>query len=236
MVYASVEIVVVAGLISFCSVYPNQRRRWWPVVVVNGIAVILSLTRSAWLACLLLAGISLIWKRSRWILAMPLLPLVIYGLAPEGVRSRVSRFSDLTYYSNSERLQMIGVGWKMLSNKPLTGVGPGHVESLYESYLNEGDPVPAYHGHLHNNLLQIAAQFGIPVTVAAVVFVAVVFLDLLKARRRGRGPDNRFLTETALMALIGFLFLGMFEYTWGHSLALIMIAFGVVPALMPRTP
>jgi O-antigen ligase len=144
MVYASIEIVVVAGLIGFWSVYPDQRRRWWPVLAVNGIAVILSLTRSAWLACLLLAAIGLIWKRSRWILALPLLPLAIYGLAPDGVRSRVAKFSDLTYYSNSERLQMIGVGWKMLSSNPLTGVGPGHVESLYESYLNAGDPVPAY--------------------------------------------------------------------------------------------
>jgi O-antigen ligase len=236
MVYASIEIVVVAGLIGFWSVYPDQRRRWWPVLAVNGIAVILSLTRSAWLACLLLAAIGLIWKRSRWILALPLLPLAIYGLAPDGVRSRVAKFSDLTYYSNSERLQMIGVGWKMLSSNPLTGVGPGHVESLYESYLNAGDPVPAYHGHLHNNLLQIAAQFGIPVTVAALIFVAVTFRDLFRARKRATEPATRFLTETALLATIGFLFLGLFEYTWGHSLALIMIAFGVVPALIPRKP
>ena len=234
MVYASVEIVVVAGLISFWSAYPFQRRRWWPVLAVNGIAVVLSLTRAAWITCLLLAGISLIWKRSRWLLAVPLLLLVIYGLSPDALRSRVSKIADLTYYSNSERLQMIAVGWRMLSTNPLTGVGPGHVESLYESYLKEGEPVPAYHGHLHNNLMQIAAQFGFPVTFAALVFVAVTLRDLIRARKKATSPDGRFLTEAALLAMIGFLFAGLFEYTWGHSLALIMIAFGVVPALVPK--
>jgi hypothetical protein len=66
--------------------------------------------------------------------------------------------------------------------------------------------------------------------------VAVTVRDLFRARKRATEPATRFLTETALLATIGFLFLGLFEYTWGHSLALIMIAFGVVPALIPRKP
>jgi O-antigen ligase len=122
----------------------------------------------------------------------------------------------------------------MVTDRPLTGVGPGRVEKLYESYLSPGETLPAYHGHLHNNLVQIAAQFGIVVVAAALIFVVFAFRDLVRARRMARTPDSRFLSETALLAFIGFLFAGLFEYTYGHSLGLIMIAFGVVPALLPR--
>lgn len=235
MVYATVEIIVVAGLIGFWSVYPSHRRRWWPAVAINAAAVVLSLTRMAWITCLLLVAVNLIWRRSRWLWAVPLIPLLLYSITPEAVRLRVTTASDLRYYSNAERLQMIAVGWKMVRDHPLTGIGPGRVETTYEQYLEAGDPVPAYHGHLHNNAVQIAAQFGIPVVLAALLFVIITLHDLFKARRSATGTDSRFLAETGLLALIGFLIAGMFEYTWGHSLGLIMIAFAVVPALaMPR--
>ena len=88
---------------------------------------------------------------------MPLVPVVLYGIAPEAVRSRVTNAVDLRYYANAERLQMLRVGWRMVLDHPITGVGPGRVDKLYESYLAAGEPVPAYHGHLHNNAAQIGA-------------------------------------------------------------------------------
>jgi O-antigen ligase len=231
MVYGTVEILVVAGLLSFWSVYPEERRRWWPAACINGVAVLLSLTRMAWITCLLLLGIDLIWRRPRWILALPLLPVALYFLAPSGVRLRLTESSDPAYYSNSERLQMLQVGWRMVRDHPLAGVGPGRVESLYTSYLAPQEPVPAYHGHLHNNIVQTAAQFGIPVTLAALLFVGVLFRDILKLGKAANGRDDRFAARTALLALTGFVFAGFFEYTYGHSLALILLSFAVLPAL-----
>ena len=233
MVYATVEITVVAALIAFWSAFPGQHRRWWPVALVHVVAVILSLTRMAWITCLLLLAINLVWRRSRWIWVLPVIPFLFYFAAPESIRSRLSKTADLTYYSNSERLQMLSVGWRMVSDHPLTGIGPGRVEGLYESYLKDGEAIPKYHGHLHNNVTQIAAQFGILVLLAAGAFVIVAFRDLIQARKKATGPDGRFLTETALLSLVGFIFAGLFEYTWGHSLGLIMITFAFVPALIP---
>jgi O-antigen ligase len=232
MVYGTVEIVVVSGLIGFWSAYPAQRRRLLPVVAVNVAAVVLSLTRMAWITCFLLLVINLLWRRSRWILALPLVPVVLYGIAPEAVRSRVTNAMDLRYYANAERLQMLRVGWRMVLDHPVTGVGPGRVDKLYESYLAAGESVPAYHGHLHNNAAQIGAQFGIPVMIVALVFVVVLIRDLLRARSSAKTPDQQFLSETAVLAFFGFLFAGLFEYTYGHSLGLIMIAFAVCPALL----
>jgi O-antigen ligase len=198
---------------------------------VNGVAIVLSLTRMAWVTCLLLLGIQLVWMRSKWIWALPILPLILYLISPGAVRMRVANSMDLNYYSNSERLQMLRVGWQMLREHPLTGVGPGRVDKLYESYLSSADNVPAYHGHLHNNFAQIAAQFGIPATLVLLLFVVVVFLDLAKARKAAATRDARFISQTALLAFTGFIFAGFFEYTYGHSLALMLLSFAVLPAL-----
>ena len=232
MVYGTVEILVVAGVIASWLTYGNQRRRLMPIIAINAVAIVLSLTRMTWLACLLLLGIVLAWNRSKWILALPFLPLALYLVAPSAVRWRAANFLDPGYYSNAERIQMLDVGWRMLRDHPLTGVGPGRVEELYRSYLKPDDPVPAYYGHLHNNVIQIAAQFGLPVSLAALLFVLCTFRDLLRARNNATNPDRQFLANTAVLAFIGYLFAGLFEYTYGHSLGLIMIAFAVVPALL----
>jgi len=232
MVYATIEIVVVAGLLAFWSAYPSMRRWMLPIALINATAVILSLTRMTWLTCLVLAAIALVWTRSRWLWAMPLIPLAIYALGPDSVRSRAGNIADLTYYSNAERLQMLGVGWRMVGDYPLTGVGAGRVEGLYQSYLAAGAPIPAYHGHLHNNAAQLAAQFGLPVLAAAGLFVFFAFRDLFRLRRRAADPDSRFIADAAILALAGFLIAGMFDYTYGHALGLIAIGFAVVPALL----
>jgi len=235
MVYGTIEVVVVAGLISFLSAYPNRSRYWIPLVLINAVAVVLSLTRMAWITCFLLLLVHLFWARSRWIWAALLLPLVIYGIAPTSIRERIVITRDLNYYSNAERLQMLQVGWTMMREHPWTGVGPGRVEKLYESYMPHGDPVPAYHGHLHNNIIQTAAQFGIPVTVAALLFLVMALRDLLKVKKAASNPDTRFVANAALLALIGFFLAGMLEYTYGHSLGLIIITFAIFPPLVITT-
>ena len=233
MVYATVEIMVIAGLLSWWQLYPERRRRWWPVVAIHGVAVVASLTRTVWVTGLALGGIQLIWRRTKWLLALPLLPICLYALAPTAVRLRVKESFDLNYYSNSERLEMLRIGWKMVREHPFAGVGPGRVDHLYLQYLVPGDPVPAWHGHLHNNLAQVAAQFGIPVTLALLLFVGVLFHDLVKAYRAAQDRDQRFVAQTAILAVVGYVLAGFFEYTYGHSLGLILLCFAVLPALTP---
>jgi len=232
MVWGTVEILVVAGLLCFWSTYPEERRRWWPALAINGLAVLLSLTRMAWLTCMLMLAVDLVWRRSKWIWAIPVLPLVLYMLAPGVVRLRVTESIKPSYYSNSERVQMLKVGWRMVRDHPLLGVGPGRVESMYSSYLLPDEPVPAYHGHLHNNAAQIAAQFGIPVAIAALLFVMVLFRDLLRALKTAVDRDDQFIARAALLALGGFVFAGLFEYTYGHSLGLILLSFAVMSPLL----
>jgi exopolysaccharide production protein ExoY len=233
MLYATVEILVFGGLLAFWHLYPEERRRWMPVFVIAAVAIVLSLTRALWVGCLLVLALHLIWHRSRWIWALPFIPLVLLALSPPAVRARVTDSAHLAYYSNAERLQMLRVGFDMILSHPITGVGPGRVEGLYRSYLSPADPVPAYHGHLHNNAVQVAAQFGLPVTGAAIVFVAILFWDLRRRYRSAVDRRQKFFCHAALLGLAGFLGIGMFDYTYGHSLGLILLSFVLLTPLIP---
>jgi O-antigen ligase len=148
------------------------------------------------------------------------------------VRFRLTGALRPAYYSNAERLQMLGVGAKMVRDRPLTGIGPGRVDGLYTSYLSAEDPIPAYHGHLHNNLFQLAAEFGLPVVVAAGLFVVVLVKHVREKLRTAPDREAQFLCRAALLGLAGFLAAGMFEYTYGHSLGLILLSFTTLAPLI----
>ncbi len=235
MVYGTVEILVVAGLLSFWSLYPEERRCWWPVVAINGMAIVVSLTRMAWITCLVMLGVELVWRRSKWIWALPLLPAVLFFMSPRPIRERLTQSIKPSYYSNLERIEMLRVGWEMIKGHPLTGVGPGRIDKLYMSYLSPQDPVPAYHGHLHNNAVELAAEFGIPVALAALLSITMLFRDLLSALSAAACKEEEFAVRTGVLALVGYLVAGLFEYTYGHSLGLILLTFAVLPPLLPCT-
>lgn len=232
MIYGTVEILVLAGLLQFWSLYPEQRRRLVPILAINAIAIYLSLTRTLWLSGIVILSLHLLWRRSKWAWALPVLPLALFVIAPAGVRARITESFRPSYYSNAERLQMLRVGWKMIKDAPLTGIGPGRVNGTYTRYLAPGDPVPAYHGHLHDNFVQVAAEFGLPVSIAAAAFTLFLFLDLRRSLKTAPDRDTVFLSRTGMLGLAGYLTAGLFEYTYGHALGLILLSFVVLAPIV----
>jgi len=231
MIYGIVETLVFASLLELIHFFREER--WWllPVMAVNIVAIVLSLTRTVWICCLLLLACHLVWTRSRWIWAVPAVPCLLFLLAPGAVRARITDSARPDYYANTERLQMLRVGFRMMRDRPFTGIGPGRVEELYTSCLSSRDPVPAYHGHLHNNLVQLAAEFGLPVVAAALLFVVVLAHDLLRRCASAGDRNQQFLCCTSILGLTGFVTAGMFDYTYGHSLGIILLAFAVLGPL-----
>jgi hypothetical protein len=233
MVFGTVEIVVFAGILAFSRTYPEQRRFWIPVLALNAMAVVVSLTRMVWVCCFLLLEADLFWRRSKWRWAGALLPLALFALGPGFLRARVRTSLQPGYYANAERIQMLRVGWKMVKEHPLGGVGPGRVAELYRSYLSPADAVPAYYGHLHNNVAQIAAEFGVPVALAALLVLGALFLDIHKAWKVASvDRDKQFLCRAGALGLAGFALAGMFDYTYGHSLGLIVVTFASLAPIL----
>ena len=215
--------MVFAGLLEFWRFYPEERRQLIPIIGINALAIMLSLTRTLWFASLVLLIVHLFLKRSRWVWATPLFPLLLLIVSP--VRARICASFQPDYYSNTERIQMLRVGWKMVKQHPLAGIGPGRVDALYTTYLSASDPVPAYYGHLHDNLVQIAAQFGLPTLLVAIILFGLVAATIHKRLKFARQRELRFLSSASLLGLLGFILAGIFEYTYGHSLGILLASF-----------
>jgi O-antigen ligase len=126
---------------------------------------------------------------------------------------------------------MLRVGWRMIREHPVEGVGPGRVEGLYQHYLRAGETLPAYHGRLHNNIVQIAAQSGIPAAAAAILFAICLAWGLWKRQREAASHGEIFLCRGGLLSLVGFMAAGMLDYTYGHSLGLILPCFATLTPL-----
>ena len=235
MIYSVVEVLVFGALLEFRRSYPEQRSWVMPMLAINGLAICLSLTRGLWLACFILLGVHLISRWSKWTWALPLIPAIAFFAAPGPLKARISQSLQWDYYANAERVQMWTVGLRMIRERPLTGVGAGRVEELYTRYLPPGAPVPAYHGHLHNNALQLGAQFGLPVLLAALCCVGALLWDLAQKYRQAYRRDDRFLCRAALIGTAGFLITGMTDYTYGHSLGLILFSFVALSPLVGKS-
>lgn len=235
MVYAIVEVIVFAGLLSFRAFYPGEQKRWRLIWILNLIAIAVSLTRTLWFVCWLLAGIELARRRSKWLWAVAALPVLLYAATPGPVRSRIRGSMDPDYYPNQERIEMLRVSWRMIEKHPWIGVGAGRINELYLQYLKPHEPIPRYRGHLHNNLAQLASTFGLPVALAAILLVLALYRDLFLAFQAAHQQEELFCCLTSLLALTGFLIAGVFDYTYGHSLALILLSFAVLSPLVSPT-
>jgi hypothetical protein len=73
----------------------------------------------------------------------------------------------------------------------------------------------------------------LPALAAALAFTAMIVRELRRRCRIAIDRDQMFLCRTALLGLFGFVVAGMFDYTYGHSLGLILLGFVLLSPLTP---
>ena len=220
---------LVAGLAKLL-LRPGKRLPWLlPPAVLGTLALLLSLTRNAWIG--LAAGLLLlaaVWKR--WLLlAYPALALLVWLALPRAVLDRAFSAVDPRQHSNYDRLCMAISGTQMIQDYPLTGVGLGMVPRLYPLYRLDDAPrwkVP----HLHNNFLQIAAERGLPAMAAYFWLLVAFFATTWRALPRLCGV-RRAAVASSLVTILGITVAGMFEYNFWSApvqyLTLVIMGAGV---------
>jgi O-antigen ligase len=179
-------------------------------IVFSAWALVVSLTRNAWLGTM--AGLLLIGLmrtlRVLWIVAAAAAAVLV--LQPPTVMARLT----VTDLSSRDRWFMWQAGVDMVIDKPVFGQGPRMVESVYPGYRWPGAPNPAT-PHLHNNVLQIAAERGLPCLAFWLWWMAAAIGDAYRELRRGgRGS---WAAGAALAALTALMVAGLFEYNFGDS-------------------
>ena len=203
-----------------------RRGTQWVALAVINLAILVSLTRSVWVALAVAVTLVLAARAPRWLLAYLPAALLVLLLAPAPLLHRIASVVDLSDVSNYDRLCMIKAGAQMTAERPLLGIGPEMVPERYPIYREPTAPrfwVP----HLHNNLLQLAAERGLPALAA---YLAMTVLALAAAARGFRAAGGFEAARTggaaggaaglhlgALLALVAFNVGGLFEFNWGDT-------------------
>jgi O-antigen ligase len=193
----------------------DKRDRAWPTIVLPALlaALVLTLTRSAWVGTSVAVAALLLMKDFRLIGALPVVVAIGIAVAPPQVTQRVYSIFDLKDPTSRDRVAMVREGIRMIAADPLTGMGPNMVEREYIRF-RDTDSVERVNPHLHNVPLQIAAERGLPALGAWAWFVVGAAAGLWGLLRHGR---HKALAAAGLGAVAGMLSAGLFEHNFGDS-------------------
>ncbi len=222
MTFSQAGLLVFAALAAYLLHGRSARRArgvWLGVAACLATGLVLSFTRSVWLALLALGLYFVTQWRPRLLWLVPVAALIGLLAAPEALRERVRSIGDTQ--ANAGRLLMWETGVKMIRDKPLFGVGPERVGPLFREYMNpEVTELPAaYYGHLHSIYIHYPAERGLPALFFLLWLLGKIGWDCLRALRRlppGR-DDDLATVQAALAGVLAVLIVGAFDVTLGDS-------------------
>jgi O-antigen ligase len=241
-------IMVAVGFL----IVPGLGKRLKVAVGVAGLpallGIIMTMTRSAQLGLLAGLGIMLLLTKPRLfgaflaLLAVATVVLAMFGenLMSARMWSRINPQYVMAGDNTVQRLDMWRGGWEMVKARPLTGVGDRGLEEISPDYYTSFDG--EYHGHLHNNIVQMAVIWGLPGLIFGQAFVWAGLWYLLKRwrdlRRRPGGLGHASVRAGWVLAGIGvwvsFYIAGFTEWYFGDAESMLIYLAILGGALGPR--
>ena len=210
---------------------PSPPWVWLGGLALVAVALSLTLTRSVWLATLAGIVLLLLMRHYHWrTLAVAALATgLVATTAPGVVQKRILSIWDASDPSNYARLAIWTTGWHMVEAHPWFGVGPQRVSRVfYDYHPNQADRNRSgfYPVHMHNNLLQFAAERGIPCALAWLWLMVKVAWDHAMQFRKVMATDVIRTAAAVGLASVVVLFLaGLFEFNFGDSEVLMIFLF-----------
>ncbi|HEX4748599.1 MAG TPA: O-antigen ligase family protein [Bryobacteraceae bacterium] len=219
-------------LLLLAQVFFSSRRMpaWaYASIAILSAAILLTWDRSIWLAAVP-AVFYLVWCwKPKWTLALPVLIVAAFALAPAGTRDRMISIVNPHGETDSNRHRIVTflTGVEMVKAHPWFGLGPEEIARNFDKYVPPSvrRPLPVgYYGHLHDVYLQYAAERGIPGLLLLLAFIGLTVWDCAKALRRA-GPaksPQRFLLHGTIAVVVAIMVGGTLEYNLGDSEVLMM--------------
>ncbi|MEO6324808.1 MAG: O-antigen ligase family protein [Thermoanaerobaculia bacterium] len=203
------------------------------VAALGTAAVALTLTRSAYLGLAAGALALLFLIRPLFTLVVPVLAVMLLVAMPASVRTRAFSTFDAADRTARDRVLMWQAGASMVADHPLFGVGPGRVKELYPKYRRPGY-VNAAPGHLHDNVVMIAAETGIPSALAYLAFTAMFLIESVRRERAWSGFGERSVARGCVAAMAAFFVSGFFEYNFGDvEILRVTLVMAALPLALP---
>jgi O-antigen ligase len=180
---------------------------------VSAWSLLISRTRNAWIGALIGLAIVALFRKPKmlWLLAGAVAAILL--ARPQTVVDRLKLDT-----SSEDRYYMWQAGIDMIVDKPVFGQGPGRIIDAYPDYRLNAAP-NALTPHMHNNVLQVAAERGLPCLAWWLWMVGAMLASSWREARRTRAWGA--LGAFALLCAI--LTAGTFEYNFGDSEILMFV-------------
>ncbi len=194
-------------------------------------ALLLTQTRSSWLA-MFVSGIAILAVvRKRWIVVYIAAAVAFVLLAPDAYSDRIKTIWDPQYRTNVQRINMVRGGASIFREHPVIGTGLVDLADIYREHMPPG--AVHVHGHMHNIFLHVAVSLGVIGLAAFVWLFAAMFIIVGRNLRLDLPPPQRALTAGSLGAMIGFIVNGLFDWNFGDAevLTMLLIIVGLNAAL-----
>ncbi len=215
-------LTMVAGCLLLAYLFEGRGRWRWlgALSLIPFAAMLLTFTRGAYVGTLAALVLYLAIRRSRALLVAAPVLLLVFLLVPRLVKSRTLSIADLNDETSRDRVEMARAGLRMVGDYPLFGLGPEMVKPYYTLY-RDSDARRWRVGHLHNNLLQIAAASGLFAAAAYLGLCVLFFARTVLLLRREKRPDRAALFAGSFLAAAALTVAGLFEYNFGDTEVLI---------------
>jgi O-antigen ligase len=203
---------------------------WLGLLLLLLFALLLTMTRSAWVGAML--GLLLVAsvRNYRLVLVAVLVVAVVWLALPGRFSQRIKSSFDPADTTNRVRVELLRTGVNFIRSHPYTGIGPRMVSRTFPRYrVSREFPDWAYQ-HLHNNAVQIAAEMGfLGLATWLGIWVKLVWDHVGFVRKARKSGDRALLAITlgGLGSLLAFLAAGVFEYNFGDSEILFLLLFVV---------
>jgi len=237
MTYAGLlMIVIISALAIILFSFKKWSDSWLPfAVLIMGVALLLSLTRSAWVGLFIGCSILIALRKPFAIIIIPVVVAIGLAASPDKIRDRAFSMFDKNQKSNKERIYLWGAGLKIIKDYPIFGVGQNSFPIVYPKYRHPDVKEPTI-SHLHNNFLEIAAERGlVGLFCWSLVWASALWVMLRSWTIAKINDRERIMALGASIAsTISFLVAGFFEYNFGDSevqmLLYLLIAIGLASA------
>lgn len=184
-------------------------------VALGALGVLLTLTRSAWFAGAAIAVLAFSRLKKKWG-AFALLALMCLSALTVSSGSifgdRLSSDVDLNIQSIEIRQELWSANWRMFSDQPLLGVGPGQNIKQLEKYYEAGAVKYAIIDRAHNNILEHLAGQGIFAATFYLIFSGYfIWIAYWLSTQHSVGDLARSIGLGSLFAQIYFQALGLVD-------------------------
>ncbi|MFP4082066.1 MAG: O-antigen ligase family protein [Candidatus Aminicenantes bacterium] len=217
MTQAGLLLLFSAMALSMSFFSKHKTRFLWGLgFLLSLVALTLTLTRSCWIGVVVAACVILFLYKPRTLIIVPVAVGLFFLASPEYIKERALSSVSLNTESNKHRIEYIRAGVRIIRNYPLLGTGPDTVDMEFQNPKYKLSEKARMNVHLHNNIIQIAAERGIPTAAAWLTFMLWTFFSLTRLWRK-KDPRLYPFTAAALAALGGLAAAGLFEYNFADS-------------------